>query len=316
MLLGKFSRFVKRYDLTFNARHKGAARLNIVDGNTMPSVLKALHRAIKNNKASTVTANGDEVELLQAVHDQKRNTVVLLFHRGSPNAADPMYRKKDKKSRVVTVRAATKAADEEQSLSAHFVISTKPETAGRYKCALEEVPGISLAAIEPIIASALREYPYDYTDRRGQSAETYCTVKSAGIKSATLADSLKRGHINYLTLIRPADPNLVDAEGIFHPMDQRMKIKIDKTTIDNKGFFDKLGDYIKGAQDEGWEHFDVDVTFENERHRTIKVERDQAAQEVLFVKAEEVTVIKELSLCTTTIVDELIGHMVGVMKRV
>jgi len=141
-------------------------------------------------------------------------------------------------------------------------------------------------------------------------------VKSAGIKSATLEDSLKKGHINYLTLIRPADPSLVDAEGIFHPQEQRMKIKIDKTTLDNKGLFDKLSDYFKSAQDKGWEHFDVDVTFENDRHRTIKVERDQAAQEVLFVKAEEVTVTKELSLCTTTIVDELVGHMVGVMQRV
>jgi hypothetical protein len=315
MLLGKYSRFVKRYDLTFNARHKGAARLNIVDSDKLPSVLKALHRAIQNNKASTATANGDEIELLQAVHDQKRNAIVLLFHRGSPDAADPMYRKKDKKSRVVTVRTATKAAGEVQSLSAHLVILTKPEAAGRYRSALEEVPGISLAAIEPIIAKALREYPYDYTDKRQQSAETYTTIKSSGIKSATLADSLKRGHLNFITLIRPADLGLIDAEGIFQPVDQRMKIRIDNTTIDN-GFFAKMGDYISGAKDAGWEHFDVDVTFENERHRTIKVERDQAAQEVLFVKAEEVEVKKELPLCTTTIIEEMVGEMTGVMQRV
>lgn len=315
MLLGKFSRFVKRYDLTFTARHKGAARLNIVDRDGLPSVLKALHRAINTNKASTVTANGDEVELLLAVHDEKREVVVLLLHRGSPNAADPMYRKKDKKSRVVTVRASTKAADEEQSLSAHFVISTKSVAAGRYKSALEEVPGISLGAIQPIIAQALRDYPYDYTDKRGQSAETHTMVKSSGVKSATLAESLKRGHLNFITLIRPADAGLVDAEGIFHPIDERMKIRIDKTTIDKK-FFDQVGDLIKGAKDKGWEQFDVDVTFENDRHRTIKVERDQAAQEVLFVKAEEVSVKKELPLCTTAIIDELVDQMAGVMKRV
>lgn len=314
MLLGKFSRFVKRYDLAFNARHKGAARLNIVDKDGQPSVLNALHRAIRNNKATTHTANGDEIELLLAIHDEKQQAVVLLFHRASPNAADPMYRRKNE-NREITVRPATKAADEEQSLSAHFVISTKPIAAGRYKSALEEVPGISIGAIEPIIAQALREYPYDYNDKRGQSAETYTTIKSAGVKSATLAESLKRGQLNFITLIRPADPNITDGDGLFHPIDQRMKIKIDKTVVD-KAFFKKVDDYLKGAKEKGWEHFDVDVTFENERHRTIKVERDEAAQDVLFVKAEEVNVKNELPLCTTAIIDELVSQIVGVMKRV
>jgi len=314
MLLGKFSRFVKRYDLAFKARHKGAARLNLVDKDGQPSVLNALHRAIRNNKATTLTANGDEVELLLAVYDEKQQVVILLFHRASPNAADPMYRRKTQ-NREITVRAATKAADEEQSLSAHFVISTKPLAAGRYKSALEEVPGISIGAIEPIISQALREYPYDYNDKRGRSAETYTTIKSTGVKSATLADSLKRGQLNFITLIRPADPNIVDGDGLFHPIDQRMKIRIDKTFID-KTFIEKMDDFLKGAKDEGWEHFDVDVTFDNERHRTIKVERDEAAQDVLFVKSEEVSVTKELPLCTTAIIGELVDQIIVVMKRV
>jgi hypothetical protein len=77
-----------------------------------------------------------------------------------------------------------------------------------------------------------------------------------------------------------------------------------------------MDDFLKGAKDEGWEHFDVDVTFDNERHRTIKVERDEAAQDVLFVKSEEVSVTKELPLCTTAIIGELVDQIIVVMKRV
>ncbi len=120
MLLGKLSRFVKRYDLTLNHRHMAAARYNLVDKAEMPPVLKAIHRAIRNDKASTTTANSDEVELRGAIHEEPRGVVVLLFHRGSSNAADPMFRKKDVKSRAVTVRAATRAPYEGQLLSAHF----------------------------------------------------------------------------------------------------------------------------------------------------------------------------------------------------
>jgi hypothetical protein len=40
---------------------------------------------------------------LLAIYDEKQQAVILLFHRASPNAADPMYRRKTQ-NREITVR--------------------------------------------------------------------------------------------------------------------------------------------------------------------------------------------------------------------
>lgn len=313
MIIGKFTRFIKRYDLRFEPRHKAAARLKVVDAQNMPSVLKALHKAIRDNKATVAAANGDEIELIKAEHDEKKGLIVLLFHRASPHAADPMYRKKSKE-RVVTVRAATKEIDEEQSRSALFIISTAPTAPGRYKSALEEMPGISIVSVQSIIARALRDYPYDFKDKKGENQNSYTVIKSTGVKSETLSDALKKGSLNFVTLIRPGDAGIVDGDGIFEPVDQRMKIKIKDVAID-KDFFEKLDDFVKGARAQGWEQFDVDINLDDERRRTVTLERDEDAKDVLFVRAEEIAVKDELQFCATIINDELVTHMQQVMQK-
>lgn len=313
MIIGKFSRFVKRYNLRFEPRHKAAARLNLIDKDALPSVLKALHKAIKDDKATVTAANGDEIELIKAEHDDKRQLVILLFHRASPNAADPMYRKKSKE-RVVTVRAATKDVDEEQSRSALCTISTVATAPGGYKAALEEMPGISIVSVQSIIARALRDYPYDYKDKNGDSQQSYTVIKSSGVKSETLSGALKKGSLNFVTLIKPGDAAIVDGDAIFQPVDQRMKIKIKDVAID-KEFFEKLEDFIKGARAQGWEQFDVDVNLDDERRRTVTLERDEAAKDVLFVRAEEIAVKNELPLCSTTINSELVDKMKCVLQK-
>lgn len=314
MILGKFSRFIKRYNLALSPRHKAAARLNIVDKQGQPSILRALHRAIQQDKAATKTAAGDTVELLKAIHDEKRDAIVLLFHRVSPHAPDPMYRRKSPK-REVTVRKSNKAIDEDQSLSAHFLISTKSFALGQYKSALEEVPGISIAAVQSIISEALRNYTYDFKNSKGESQESYMMIKSSGVKSETLDGALRKGSVNFLTLIKPGDNGIVDSEGIFQPVDQRMKIKITDTPID-KPFLEKLDDFVKRARIQGWQQFDVDLHLDDDRHRTIKIERDQDAKDILFVRAEEVMVKNELPLCTTELIDEVVAHAAAVMAKI
>lgn len=311
MILGKFSRFIKRYDLTLSTRHKSAVAVKIVDDANLPSVLKALHRAIASGTATRPAANGDEVELIKATHDTARGVIVLLFHRDSPNAADPMYRKK-LADKSVKVRKADKAADEEQSHSAHFVISVDPFAPGRYKAALEEVPGISIGVIDPIISDALRDYPYNYLDARGQTQQSYTTFKAAGVKSETLKDALQKGQCKFLTLVRPGDAEIVDGDGLFETIDQRMKIRI-KGVVDGQSMFSRIDDLIQRAKDAGWEQFNVDLNLENSRKRTVKMERDDEAKNVLFVRAEEVSVNDELPLCSTEIIDELVEKAVAVI---
>lgn len=312
MLIEKFSRYVKSYHLTLTPRHKAASTLLIVDTPSKPSALKAIRKAIRNKQASKTQGNGDEVEILKAEHDDVRKVIVLLFHRARPHAPDPTYRKKVKET--VSVRKALKDAGEEQSSSAHLIISTTPFAPGRYRAVLEEIPGLSYGIIMPLISRALREYPYDYKDSEGDAQATYTVIKSAGIKSHTIEGALKKGRLNLLTLVRPAPSDLADSEGIFKPKDQRIVVSINQSLKDPK-ILTRMENYIKNARKAGWKEFDVELEFEDERTRTVTIEREEEAKEILFVKATEVSVKNELDVCTVKVVDELVDKMHGVLKK-
>ncbi|MDR6146147.1 hypothetical protein QE363_001940 [Sphingomonas sp. SORGH_AS870] len=312
MLLEKFSRFVKSYNLTFTPRHGGAAHLPFIESGSKPAMLKAFRRSIKADQAWRKLGNGDLVELIKAQHDAERDAVVLLFHRVRPNAPDPTYRKKARDS--MSVRRATREIDEDQSLSAHLVISIKPTKAGQYKAVLEEVPGLSLSNVMPVIQKSLREYEYDFKDRRGDKQSSYMMAKSAGVKSETIADTLNnKGRLTLLTLVKPAPPEMVDSEGIFKPRDQRLKITVDRSLAD-PNMLEKLENYIKNARSDGWDKFDVELQFDNDRIRTVTIEREDEARETLFVKAKEVHVSDELPVCTAKIIEPLVVKMAKVLK--
>lgn len=311
MLLEKFSRYVKNYHLSFQPRHKAASTLLIVDRPSQPSILKAVRKSIRNKTAFKTQGNGDVIEMIKAEHDEEKNAVVILFHRARPNAPDPTYRKKVRDT--VSVRKASKEMDEEQSSSAHMVISVTPFAKGRYKVVLEEVPGLSMGTISSLISQALRAYPYDYVDSRGETASSYTVVKSAGVKSENMTNALKKGRINNLTLVRPAPADLVDSQGIFQPKDQRIEIRVERSLKD-PSMLTRLENYIKNARGLGWEEFDVELAFEDERTRTVTIEREDEAKEVLFVKAKEVHVANELPVCTVKVIDELVSKMIPLLR--
>ena len=61
-----------------------------------------------------------------------------------------------------------------------------------------------------------------------------------------------------VTLRRPAQSNYADAEGLFHPVDEVMKIKV-KGVVDAPTSFKKIGWLVTKAKSDGWEHFSVDI---------------------------------------------------------
>lgn len=304
MFLEKFSRFIRIYEILLNARHTRGAALPLTADDGEYSVLDALHLRIDADAAHELQPNGDTIELVSAQHLPKKGAVVLLFHRESPNAADPMYRRK--RLKTITTRAADRQPDEAQSVSAHLIISTKPTAkAGAYKAYLEEIPGISMGAIEPIIRHALQDYQYDYTDARDQVGQTYTTLKTTGIKSETLSNALKDGRLNAVTLVRPAPPDFVDAEGIFKPVNETMTIKV-TGEVTKENWVPLFSSLAKKAKNAGWQEFNVDVQFENNRGRTVSIDRDNAAKEILMIKSEEVQVKTALVNCTTEVSIELV----------
>ncbi|RYG86055.1 MAG: hypothetical protein EON58_22190, partial [Alphaproteobacteria bacterium] len=280
LFLEKFSRFLRMYDLRFSPRHTGAPYLPLDGGAKNFSVRDALQKWVQEEKALVVQPNGDVVELMAV--DFRNSCLVLLFHRASPNAADPAYRRKarQKAGVKVTVRNAVKELDEEQSVSAHLVISNDKVSDGVYRAALEEIPGLSMGPIREIVALALNSYQYDFM-RGKKKIDTYTVFRPEGLKSETITNALKKGEIGFVTLSRQAKAPFVDADGIFKPTIETMKLRV-TGEITSKNWRDTLGQMVGSARKAGWPNVNVDIGLDNNRKRTVQLDRDDEAKEVLF----------------------------------
>lgn len=312
MFLEKHSRFIRQYDFRFAPRHNAAALMPLTADKDDFSVVHALRKRLQNKKAFIKMANNDIIELIKVEVDPARKAVVLLFHRGSPDAADPTYRKRVDDE--IKLRLGEKDADEEQSVSAHLIIAMKPKKPGVYTGILEEIPGLSMGVLQPIIGQALSEYPYQYTDKHGEAQTTYCVAKPSGVKSESVEDALNTGKMKFLTLVRPYKANYIDDDDRLEPEDEKLRIKIKAGTkgVDWLNMFDAL---IASARDDGWEEFKVDIDLGNDRSRQVAVGRDQDAKEVLFIKSEQINVKDALPVCSASVrydfADQAIGKLGG-----
>lgn len=314
MLVEKYSRFFRKYEFRFAPRHIGAPVLPLVGTDKEYSIHDALQIQIKAEKALDVQSNGDVIEIMQVQHLAEKGALVLLIHRASPYAAEPVYRRKARleAGSKVTIREAEKAADEVQTVSAHLVILSEPNTSGLYRAALEEIPGISMAAVRPIIGQALNSYKYEF-EKGKKVVETYTTFKPEGIKSETMTNALKGGKINNLTLTRPAKPDFVDAEGIFRPEQETMRIRV-TGVIESSNWREKLGSLLARAKKNGWADFKIDMDLDDSRNRTVKVDRDISAEEILFIRSELAQFETELPSCSIEIIGVVVEEAIKIAK--
>ncbi|WP_421413115.1 hypothetical protein [Agrobacterium tumefaciens] len=314
MFLEKHSRFFRKFEFNFVPRHTGAPPLPLTGKAGNYSIHDAIKTWIASEKALEVQANNDIVELMDVDYSQSERALVILVHRASPNAAEPVYRKKarEKAGKRVTVRQAVKDADEEQSLSAHVVISDDGNPSSPFRAVLEEIPGISMAVVRRLIADALREYPYDF-ERKNKKLQTYSTFKPEGVKSENMTNALEKGNLNFLTLVRPAKPDFVDADGIFKPEQEVMRLRI-TGKIDSDNWKDTITNLVKNATAQGWADFKVDIDLDDERNRTVKIDQDAEAKEILFVRSEQVKFKTSLPACSVDFVDEVIEKAVKIAK--
>jgi hypothetical protein len=312
LFLEKHSRFLRLYDLRFSPRHKGAAFLPLTGGSKNFSVLDALQKHIDSEKALVVQQNGDVIELM-SVQDMNQ-CLVLLFHRASPNAADPSYRKKARAAagKKVTLRQSTKAPDEEQSVSALLVVRHAAHGPGIYRSALEEIPGIAMGSVRHIIGAALKDYSYDFL-RGKQKVDTYSVFRPEGLKSETLTNALKKGRLGFVTLSRPAKAPFVDSDGLFKPVRETMKLQV-VGEVTSGGWKTQVGKLLRAAKLAGWEDFSVDIGLENDRQRTVQLDREDEAKEVLFVKSELISLAKPLATCSLAPSPEVVQKLKGAVE--
>ena len=313
MFLEKHLRFFRRYTFRIAARAKLGPALPMVGKKDEYSVLDALRLAERSNKLRAKQPNGDDVEIAAIRHEPKSGVLTLLFHRTSPDAADPSYRKKVKQS--VALRHSKKLQGEDQAVSAHLVLRTKSTSPGLYQAALEEIPGLSMSVIKPIIAAALREYPYGFKNRTGEEQETYSAIKAEGVKSEALSNALKKqGSLDYLVLTRSNAPDAPDSDGIAEPQSERVRYKIVGDPR-SEGWKAAFRDFISRAREADWDDISIQISLEDDRHRTIKIDRAEEASEILFVRSEQVRVSKELKPCTADVLDELVKAAITLIEK-
>lgn len=306
------SRFFRRYELRFSSRSKAGYSLPVVAPAGKISVVDALRLAARKQHCIEVQPNGDTVDLVR-IDDSISGLLVLLFHRASPSAADPAYRKL--KGQDITIRKTKKEVDEDQAVSAHLVISTNPSISGGFASALEEIPGLSLSVISGIIKNALDSYKYPYKDKKGIEKETYSTYKAFGVKGESLTAALKNNSsINYLTLTRTSIPDAPDSDGIAEPQSERIRYRIvgDPSSPE---WIKKLAVFKAKIRSEDWDDILLDISLDDDRHRTVKLDRESEASEIMFVRAEQVKLSKDIDPCTVEIVPDLVDAAKKLLEK-
>lgn len=301
MIVDKRLRYFRRYKATWKGRKKAAPPLPLVTTSGPNSIVAALRHAMRNDRASAM-AGFDTVDLIKVEHLQAKKVVVLLFHRVSPTAADPAYRRKTKAG--IELRQTAKNLDEDQAVSSHLIISTERSADGTYGAVLEEVPGLSASLVMSIVGRVLNDFQYPYTDKK-QELETNTVIRFMGVKSETLDEALKKkSALRYLTLVRTKPADAPDSEGIAEPQSERVRYKIvgDPTTTKWKN---KFKEFVEGTSGT-WEEVSIVIDLDDERSRTVKIDRSNEAAEITFTRSEQVSFPRDLSPCSTTVVNPIV----------
>ncbi len=315
MFLEKHLRFFRKFEIGINPRHKDAPRLPLwADPKKNFSVFDAIKKQIDAEKALEVQPNGDIVELMDVEYRSAEKALAILIHRASPNAADPTYRKKARASsgKKVVLRHTEKGEGEDQSVSAHLVIADVTLKNGARPAALEEIPGINMACVRRLITLALNDYSYTF-HRGKKEIETFSSFSPQGVKSETMTNALKKGYLGFVTLSRPSKSELVDATDPFKPEREVLRLRV-KGEIDPNNWKKVFSNLVTKAKGEGWEEFKVDINLDDNRTRTVKIDREDEASEILFVRSEHATMKTALRSCSDVFVAEVIEKALAIAK--
>jgi hypothetical protein len=156
----------------------------------------------------------------------------------------------------------------------------------------------------------LNEYKYNFKDKKGRDQETYTVLKSTGVAAETVSNALKGGHLGLITLVRPADASFVDGDS-FEALNERMRIRI-KADVGPKDWFKTVGKLAQGAREKGWEDFQIDLHMADDRKKTVKIERGEEGKEIAFVRAEQVSVDKDLLPCSCDIRNDFVEAAIAI----
>jgi hypothetical protein len=96
-------------------------------------------------------------------------------------------------------------------------------------------------------------------------------------------------------------------------MNDVMRLRV-KGKIEAHDWQEKVTALVAEARADGWEEFNIEIDLGNKRSKTIVLEREQEAKEILFVRADEILLENELSPCSVDLQDEVINKCIALMR--
>lgn len=304
-MLDKRQRYFKQFRFAITTRTHGVEPLPLIPSNpSTSSLLDCLKGRCADGKAFNRQDNGDLIEMISIKHFEAKNLIAMLFHRESPNAADPSYRKK--KDGKIIARQATKYEGEQQAVSAHMLISTRPH--GKWHNAvIEEIPGISLTVAQRILREALAQYivPY-HIGSKTKDVRFYLHFDAKA--SEDIIKILQNSSINSMNISKLSPSGTIDSDSPWEPVYDKIVLKPKKEFSKIKAL-EKLPDAIKWARSVDYNEIRIEYQDEDGKPRSVKIDRTSEKLEAIFTQKAEIYFDHDLDPCCTAIDEKLIEEV-------
>lgn len=285
------------HHVSFRPKHGRGAALPLVSDDDSLDVLTVLERAVAADTAKRTLRNLDVVRLAKVEVLPDLGLLALLFRRSDPDATAQMYEHRQ----TLALRKSDKTDDDAVTVSAHLFISLETNDEGGHTAALEEVQSIGRTYVLQILLDALRDVTYETADKRGRPQQSQTLVDVSGIRSDRLADAAGESRLEYIELVRPADTEGLDTDGLA-PREQRMIVRIEPDADDPVGLVRRVKEWALGHD---WSKVKVKIKLPEDKSRLIDVSREADAADVLFVRARKVDLVHPMDSCAEIVNLEL-----------
>lgn len=311
IVLSDFERWVFVYDFIISPKHENAPAI------TMKEALDRLQLVFMAQKGVKMYLNESRAMRLSALEINNRsNKATLLIQMCDKNVTDPVF----SELKSGTLRIEPKLAGEGIAVSAHVVISLKPNdnSTNSYLTLVEDVPGIGRTALKAFLQSLFKD-AFESVDFINPNTKRRCEhrpmLEITSHQSRTLADSLKGGRLLTVTLTSSKKINEFDKNPYTSQVDHVVKLKVVKQPKTVKDKVNFISDMRNAAKLKGFDT--VRVSFRNhDKQDSLEFERGEDATTKLFTRSEKIILGTQINQCEAKIHSELQEKLLTLIKRI
>lgn len=298
-MLSKNERYFVRHRLVLKPRRSVGAAVPLYEPLPKLSAYSLIADAVNKKSALMKVGIGESVRISHVEVRPADGMIVLMFRRRNPNASTQVYEDTE-----ANIREANRGPLEDPAISAHLFIQIKQHSGSviSHRAIMEEVPGLGSSYMRTVMDDVVKSYEYDAKDKRGQIIKTATKVEFFGVPSRSLNDAISKNGFDFIELVRTPDVSGLDTAGLtVRP--ERLRFYPARSTRGDKDVFKRVHDW---AKKNSWNDMSVQVK-ELDKSKVVRVDREEDAANVLFVRAELVRSKSDIGSCTDVVNDELVA---------